>query len=409
MKAEIICVGSEILYGDILNTNTKYLSGRLTDLGILVYYQTVVGDYEQDLLDVLEAAYNRSDVVILTGGLGPTHDDITKETIAKSMDKEMILDQKSYDRIVDYFNKRGYVMAKSNKKQAMYPVGGTCLTNNNGTAPGLYSIHKNTHVFVLPGPPREMTLMFEEQVLPYLVDLSDQVVYSKTLKMTGIGESEAASKIQGIIDGYENPIIAPYAKRGEVHFKITATSDSSEVSQSLVLKAENDIRMVLGQFIYSDTEKNLTETIIDLLAAKSYTISFAESCTGGWLAKTFVDESGASSVFNEGFITYSNEAKMKYLGVSKNDLISYGAVSEVVAKAMATGVRKASNAHVGVGVTGIAGPGGGTPEKPVGTIHVAIDIEGEITHLPLQLNGDRTDNRELTVKRTLTSLYYLLI
>lgn len=408
MKAEIICVGSEILFGDILNTNTKYLSSRLTDLGILVYYQTVVGDYKQDLLDVLEMAYKRSQVIILTGGLGPTSDDITKETVAESLGLTLEVDLVSKERLEAFFFKRGYTMADNNYKQALIPVTGQALDNNNGTAPGVYIENKENHLFILPGPPGEMIPMFEEQMVPMLLQLTDLMVYGKTLKLTGIGESDAAQQIQHIIDGHHDPIIAPYAKLAEVHFRITSQGSDLTVCKKRVLAAEEEIRAVLGDYIFTDDYRELNEVVVDMMKAQGLEIALAESCTGGWLSKSLVDVPGSSEIYREGIITYSNDSKIKYLGIDPEILGQFGAVSEAVAIEMAQGIRRVAYSDIGVGITGIAGPSGGTEEKPVGTVHIAIDFKGEIYHYPEKLSGNRDKIRENTVKRTLMYLYYIL-
>ncbi|MDA3847488.1 MAG: competence/damage-inducible protein A [Vallitaleaceae bacterium] len=409
MKGEIICVGSEILYGDILYTNTKYLSSRMTDLGVSVYYQSVVGDYEQDLLDAIELAVGRSVVIILTGGLGPTSDDITKETLSKYFNSELIMDAACKERLESFFIGRGYNMTENNYKQALIPSIGSALFNNNGTAPGIYIPYNNKHVAILPGPPGEMKPMFEEVLVPILKKHIDVIIRSKTLKLIGIGESDAASRIQPIIDAYENPIIAPYAKLSEVHFKITSKGDSAKVCEALIAQAEIKIRAVLGGYIYTDTSSDLPETIIGLLKERDFTISLAESCTGGLLSKMLVDVPSVSDVYNEGFIVYSYEAKVKYLDVSQVTLDEYGAVSEQVAIQMAIGCQKKADSDIAISITGIAGPGGGTDEKPVGTVHIGIAHKEERYHYQLNLPGNREKIRENSAKRALTYLYFILI
>jgi len=406
---EVICVGSEILFGDILNTNTKYLSSRMTDLGISVYYQSVVGDYEKDLLDAIELAVNRSDIIILTGGLGPTSDDITKEMVSKHFNASLVMDEKSKDRLEGFFIKRGYTMTENNYKQALIPDIGKALDNNNGTAPGIYIAHQNKHIAILPGPPGEMQPMFEDMLVPILKEHIHVYIYSKTLKLIGIGESEAASRIQHIIDRYKNPIIAPYAKLSEVHFKITGKGTSKAICKVLVENAEAEIREILGDYIYTDTSLNMPEIIINLLKEKHLTISLAESCTGGLLSKMLVDVPSVSEVYNEGIVVYSYEAKIKYLGVKKSTLDQFGAVSEQVALEMALGSKNNANSDVAISITGIAGPGGGTVEKPVGTVHIGIVFGSRQYHYKLELSGTREKIRENSAKKALTYLYFILI
>lgn len=408
MTGEIICVGSEILFGDIVNTNTQYLSQRLTDLGIFVYHQSVVGDYEKDLIEATEIALSRSDVIIFTGGLGPTSDDITKEIVSKVLGQSLQLDTDLAAGLKVFFESRGYRMTKNNLKQAMVPEGGHVLPNNNGTAPGIYWFFENRHIMVLPGPPREMKPMFEDVCVPKLKANLDRIIFSKTLKLIGIGESEASSRIQHIIDGSTNPIIAPYAKDSEVHFRITADGDQLETCQELVRVAENHIRAVLGEFIYTDDQQSLIEVVIDMLKSKQLTISLAESCTGGLLAASFVDVSGASEVFMEACISYSNEAKVRSLNVKEATLKEYGAVSKEVSCEMAEGIRLKTKTDIGIGITGIAGPGGGTEDKPVGLVHLCISIAGELYHYQMNLTGNRSKVRDNAAKKAIIHLYRLL-
>lgn len=409
MTGEIICVGSEILFGDIVNTNTQYLSQRLTDLGIFVYHQSVVGDYENDLIDAIKQALSRSDVILFTGGLGPTSDDITKETVAKVLGQTLILDQAIAADLEVFFKSRGYNMTQNNLKQAMVPEGGVVLTNNNGTAPGIYWNYDNKHIAVLPGPPREMKPMFEEMLVPILKQHLDRIIVSKTLKLIGIGESEASSKIQHIIDASENPIIAPYAKDSEVHFRITAEGIEDYTCRELVMEAETKIRAILGDYVYTDDQRSLTEVVVDLLIENQRTISLAESCTGGLISAAIVDVSGASKVFMEGCVTYSNEAKVRTLNVQTETLAKHGAVSEAVACEMAEGVRVMAGTDIGIGITGIAGPDGGTKEKPVGLVHLCISVKGEKHVYKFNLSGNRQKVRDNAAKRALIQLYRLLV
>jgi len=404
---EIICVGTELLLGDILNTNARYLSQKLAELGVNVYFQTVVGDNEQRLIDVISLAKKRSDLIILTGGLGPTSDDITKETVSKSLGLKLYTDENIENKLKDFFKKRNLKMVESNLKQALIPEGATVLENNNGTAPGIIITSQNKHFVILPGPPGELIPMFEQSVIPFIREQSKESITSRTLKLVGIGESEAASKIQDLIDTQTNPTVAPYAKELEVHLRLTAKGDTKE-SIDLIDELENKIRERLGKFIYTTDEKSLEEVVVEKLINKNYTIATAESCTGGLLSSTLVNVSGVSTVFKEGVVTYSNEAKEKLLNVKAETLEKYGAVSEETAKEMANGIKNKSNSNIGIGITGIAGPEGGTVEKPVGLVYISIAIDDKTYVYKLNLSGNRMKIRRYSAKRALILLNNLV-
>ena len=381
MIAEIIAVGTELLLGNILNSNAKYLSEECAELGLSVYYQTVVGDNEERLTKVANQAIGRSDVIILTGGLGPTKDDLTKEVVAKLMNKKLVLHEPSKERIIEYFNKRKLDMTENNLKQALIPEGAVPLLNNNGTAPGILLHYKEIDkvIILLPGPPKEMQPMFSEHVKPYLKKQSNYVIVSKVLKVVGIGESKVETLISDIIENQYNPTIAPYAKDGEVHLRITAKAKSEQEANKLIEPVEFKIKKILGIAVYADDEKTtLEESVVEILKQNNLTLSIAESCTGGLLSATVVNCSGASSVFTEGIVTYSNEAKNKYLDVNEDIINKYGAVSEQTAYAMAKGMAKKANTDISLSVTGIAGPTGGTEQKPVGLVYIGCYIKGNI-------------------------------
>ena len=348
MRAEIITVGTEILLGDIVNTNSQFLAKELANLGVEVYYQGTVGDNEDRLLESLEESLHRSDMVITTGGLGPTKDDLTKETAAKLFHEE------SWREIEAYFNKLGKVPTENNKKQAYFPKEAIVLKNNNGTAPGAILKKDNKTIIVLPGPPREMKPMFEESVKPYLQYLTDDILVSKTLRFYGIGESSLENAIIDIINEQSNPTIAPYAKDTEVTLRITAKAISEEVAMDLINPVIDKIEDRVGQYIYSQGESTLEDTVAEMLVNKNLTISVAESCTGGMVSSNLINYPGISSVFMEGCITYSNEAKMKSLGVKKETLDKFGAVSEETAREMAEGIARRYNTNIGISTTGIA-------------------------------------------------------
>lgn len=379
-SAEILCVGTELLLGEIINTNAAYIAMRLAELGISVYRQSVVGDNPGRLSEELRASLGRADLVIMTGGLGPTCDDLTKETAASLFGLPLVEDAKALADIKEFFAKSGRTMAKNNEKQALVPKGCTVLYNDWGTAPGMAiegseesELYGKTAI-LLPGPPREMRNMFEARVKPYLAARSGRVIVSRNLHLIGIGESSAEELLRPLIDSCENPTLAPYAKDGEVRFRITALADNvdeaGKMCDSLVEKVKSG---PVGRFIYGVDVGSMENAVAAALLRDGETIATAESCTGGLVAKRITDLAGVSAVFIGGAVTYANEAKMKMIGVSAETLERYGAVSEQTAIEMARGIRAALGSDFGISTTGIAGPGGGTPEKPVGTVYIAVD------------------------------------
>jgi nicotinamide-nucleotide amidase len=397
MKAEILAVGTEILLGDIVNTNSHYISKRLADLGISVYYQTVVGDNEERLYDAYKLAFERADIVIATGGLGPTKDDLTKEIGAKYFDKELVLHEESLDYIKNFFDRLNRPMSEGNRKQAIFPKGSIILANPNGTAPGCIIEENNKILIMMPGPPKEMAPMFEDSVVPYLQKFSDGVLVSKVLRVLGLGESAMAERVNDIIDNNTNPTVAPYAKDNEAILRITAKGKTKEEAEKLILPIEQEIRNRIGDDIYAEGETTIDAVVGEILVNRNLTIATAESCTGGLLAGTLINYPGISSVFLEGAITYSNEAKMKRLGVKEETLDRYGAVSEETAREMAIGIARAASTDIGISVTGVAGPDGGTEEKPVGLVYVGLYIKGEVKVKKLRMFGDRQKIRNRTV------------
>jgi nicotinamide-nucleotide amidase len=397
MKAEILAVGTEILLGDIVNTNSHYISKRLADLGISVYYQTVVGDNEERLYDAYKLAFERADIVIATGGLGPTKDDLTKEIGAKYFDKELVLHEESLDYIKNFFDRLNRPMSEGNRKQAIFPKGSIILANPNGTAPGCIIEENNKILIMMPGPPKEMAPMFEDSVVPYLQKFSDGVLVSKVLRVLGLGESAMAERVNDIIDNNTNPTVAPYAKDNEAILRITAKGKTKEEAEKLILPIEQEIRNRIGDDIYAEGETTIDAVVGEILVNRNLTISTAESCTGGLLAGKLINYPGISSVFLEGAITYSNEAKMKRLGVKEETLERYGAVSEETAREMAIGIARAASTDIGISVTGVAGPDGGTEEKPVGLVYIGLYIKGEVKVKKLRMFGERQKIRNRTV------------
>lgn len=404
MKAEIITVGTEILLGDIVNTNSQFLAKELASLGLDVYYQSTVGDNESRLMDTLNESLDRSDIIITTGGLGPTNDDITKEVAAKCFNQELVFYNDIWKDIKQYFEKIGVEPTENNKKQAYFPKDCIILNNSNGTAPGAILKKENKIIIVLPGPPKEMIPMFNNELKKHLENLTDYKLISRTLRFFGIGESELEDKLSDIINNQTNPTIAPYAKEGEVTLRITAKSYTKDDADNLIDEVENKIKTLVGKYLYGYGETTLEETVAKLLVEKNLTIAVSESCTGGMVSSTLIDYPGISQVFMEGCVTYSNEAKMSRLGVKKETLDSFGAVSTETAIEMAKGVAMNLKTNVGLSTTGIAGPGGGTTEKPVGLVYIGLYINGKTKVKKLNLAGSR---EKIRVKATKEALNFL--
>ena len=404
MKAEIITVGTEILLGDILNTNCRYLSRELAAMGIEMYYQITVGDNEERLLKTLEESLNRSDIVICTGGLGPTEDDITKEVCAKYFGYKLELHKPSLDAMIERFKHMNRVPTKNNEKQAYFPKEAYILKNDNGTAPGCIMEKEGKMIVVLPGPPKEMESMFKNYVKPYLSKLTDDVIESEVLRIIGVGESKVENDILDIIDSQTNPTIATYAKGYECTLRITAKAKSVEEAKELIKPMSDEMKRRFGQSLYATGETSIEEVVAKMLVENNLKIAVAESCTGGMVSASLINYPGISSVFMEGCVTYSNEAKMKSLGVKKETLDVYGAVSDKCAKEMASGVAARYNTNVGIATTGIAGPGGGTDEKPVGLVYFGIYINGKVITKKYVFNGDRQGVRERATRTILNDL-----
>jgi len=402
MVVELISVGTEILLGSIVNTNAAYLAGKCADLGLSCYYQTVVGDNDARLRETLQKALERSDIVILSGGLGPTQDDLTKEVTSQVLGLELTEDAHTKELIRDYMETRGLKVTENNWKQALAPAGARIVDNENGTAPGLIIEKNGKHVILLPGPPNELKPMFEKDIFPYLNELAPGVIYSRVVKVCGVGESIAETMIQDLIDAQKNPTIATYAKTGEVHIRVTAKAEDEKEAKKLVKPVVKELKVRFGNHIYTtDTDVTLEKSVVDLLEANHMTISAAESCTGGLLSARLINVAGASEVFKSGYITYSNKTKRKLIGVKRGTLEKHGAVSEAVAKEMAKGAAVLSKADVTVSVTGIAGPDGGSEDKPVGLVYIACQVRGEVIVKEFHFKGDRNKIREASVAAAL--------
>lgn len=374
MNCELISVGTEILLGDILNSNAQYLSKELASLGIGVTHQCTVGDNRERLLSAIDLAFSRCKMIIFTGGLGPTPDDLTKEVCSEYFGKELAMNEKIAGEIEQYFKDRNRSMPESNLKQALVPEGAKVLYNTCGTAPGLIMESDGKIMIILPGPPSEMTAMFQKSVRPYLLEMSDSVIKSHTIRTFGIGESAMSEKVSHLLS-MENPTVAPYAKSGEALLRVTAKAENEEKADELMKDIIGEIEKCLGDYIYGIDVSSTEEALSILLKEKEMTVSFAESCTGGLCGKRMTDLSGASQIFHCGVISYSNEIKEKVLCVNGEHLREYGAVSAVVAAEMAEGVRKLSSSSIGVSVTGEAGPTSGDG-KLVGLIYIAV-TDGE--------------------------------
>lgn len=405
MNAELISVGTELLLGEILNTNAQYLSKGLASLGISVYYQTTVGDNPDRLKDAIFQALSRSDMVVLTGGLGPTADDLTKETVADFFNLRLVRDKKSEERINGYFKRIGSVPVQSNYKQADMPEGCIVLDNNNGTAPGGIIEKDGKTAIFLPGPPMEMKPMFEESVFPYLRKKCPDEIYSREINTFGIGESRLEEMLGDLMKNQSDPTIAPYAKESGVMLRLTTRALTQEEADRRFDPVEKEIVKIAGDIIFGYGKEELQDAVFSLLKEKNLKIATAESCTGGMLGEFLTSVPGISPYYEMGVITYSNEMKQKLLGVSGETLAKYGAVSEHTAKEMAVGVLEKSGADIGVGITGIAGPGGGSKEKPVGLVYLGVaDRCGRVFFKELHLGGSREKIRRVTVKNALNEV-----
>ncbi|MBC8611577.1 competence damage-inducible protein A [uncultured Ruminococcus sp.] len=377
MNAEIISVGTEIVLGDILNTHSQFLSRELAGMGINVYYHTAVGDNDRRFTGMLENALNRSDIVFLTGGLGPTTDDITKETACQLMGLECHYDEAIGERIRSYFARSGRRMSENNKKQAMVPQGAVVLQNDWGTAPGFILEKEGKTVVLLPGPPRELQPMFLQRVKPYLEQKTNGIIFSKNVRVFGIGESLLEEEIVDLVTS-GNPTVALYAKTGEVLIRVTAKAPNQQQAEELVDGMIGQLRERLGNTVYGIDVAGLNEALVAELKRQKKTVATAESCTGGMIAEQITDVPGSSEVFEMGTVTYANRIKRDLLGVSEQTLQTVGAVSRECALEMARGLAQKSGADFNVAVTGIAGPSGGTPEKPVGTVYIAVEHGGKV-------------------------------
>lgn len=397
MRVELVSVGTELLLGDIVNTNTAYLSKELAALGFGVFRQTTVGDNRERLLKTLESAFLENDTVIITGGLGPTDDDITKECAAEYFGREFYFHEYSWVKILERLTRSGRnIITENNKKQAMIPEGAIVLENYCGTAPGIIIEENNKRIILLPGPPREMRDMFEKSVKPYLEKFSSKQFISKYVRFYGIGESLLETKIKDIMDNQTNPTLALYAKTGEVLLRITVSGNDRAECEDLIRKQLDEIEKRVGEYIYlvgdediSSTQTEMNTVVANLLIENKFTISIAESLTGGKISSMLVEKSGISEALLEGVVCYSNKSKIDTLGVREETLEKFGAVSEEVAKEMVLGVVKRLGADFAVATTGIAGPNSDGSGKPVGLVYIGIYAQGDISVKECLFTGDR--------------------
>ncbi len=408
MIAEILCIGTELLIGDIVNTYAAFISKKMSENGFDVLYHSVCGDNAVRLETAVKHAFSRSDLVVTTGGLGPTYDDITMEICAKAMGLGCHTDEAVKAYLVEYFQKSGRKMTPNNMKQALVPDGSVVFMNDHGTAPGI-CVEKDGKILVMmPGPPREMKPMLENQVLPYLEKYSDKKLVSSDINIFGMGESSVEDKLHDLMVESKNPTLAPYVNDGEVRVRVTASADTYDEARSIVDSTVSRVKDVLGDIIYGVDSPSLEYTLVNLLIDNNITLSTAESCTGGMLSGCITNVAGASGVFGFGVCTYANEAKMKLLGVKSETLDTFGAVSKQTAMEMAEGIRRLSGSDIALSLTGIAGPGGGTQEKPVGLVYLGVSVGQKVYAKKLLLGQhskrDREFIRKLAVKNALKTV-----
>ncbi len=377
LSAEIIAVGTEILLGEIVNTDAVTVARALSELGINAYYQTVCGDNPDRLYDVIMTAKSRADIIITTGGLGPTFDDLTKQVAARAFNKKLVLSETELKRIEDYFTSRGKEMTENNRRQAYLPEDCTVFENDWGTAPGCAMEDEGKILIMLPGPPRECKPMVEKRMIPYLKKLSDSHLVSHRIRIYGMGESEVESKIRSFAEEMENPTLAPYAKDGEVLLRVTGKADTEAAADAITRPVIEKVKSIVGDSVYGVDVASLHEALVAVLKEKKLTLATAESCTGGLCAKLITDISGSSEVFFGGICAYTNEMKIKLLGISKELLDKYGAVSRECAEALSNAACERFGTDAGIGVTGWADPSSGDDKNPGGTVYVSVTLRGK--------------------------------
>lgn len=398
MRAEIISVGSELLLGDIVNSNSQYIARRLASAGITVVRQTTVGDEPVAICDALAAACQAADLIVTTGGLGPTEHDMTKEMVGRFLGLPLELHEPSMQRIRDFFLAMGRQMPENNVKQGMFPRAAAILPNERGTAPGCICEKDGKKIVCLPGPPREMSHMFDQQVMPYLKKFQSAVIVTRVVKIAGIGESAMSEKIHDLLSRYtDNPAIAPYARESECQLCVTVRAANEEQARDMIEPLLVEIHNQLQENVYGSDDDTLEGVTARLLIERKWRLAIAESCTGGAIAARFVNFPGISKIFLYGSVCYSNEAKVRDLDVSLSTLEQFGAVSEQAAREMVSGVCRKTQADIGIAVTGIAGPDGGSAEKPVGLVWAALSLRGDMLTRKFQFAGERNAIRQRSV------------
>jgi nicotinamide-nucleotide amidase len=393
LPAEIITIGNEVLSGHTVNTNAAKIARRLGELGIAVNWTTTVGDVAEHMREAFQAAWNRAQVIVTTGGLGPTHDDITRSVFCEVFSRTLVRDEMVLQNIKELFTRRGRTLTERNIDQAMVPTHTEVMMNRWGTAPGIYLNEAEHHWFMLPGVPREMEGLLEHEVVPRLLRVvGERAIVRRELHVVGVPESHLMDRIDGI-PGLEQVASLPDSTKGEVTLRITVAGNERAAAEAEVARLEGALRERVGEAIYGLDDETLEGVVGRLLTERGMTISLAESCTGGLVATRLTDVSGSSNYFPLAVVAYSNAAKEMLLGVPHDLIVEHGAVSEPVAKAMAEGVRRIGKTNIGVGVTGIAGPTGGTAEKPVGLTYIALSYEGGTKGEKFLFGGDRQMNR----------------
>jgi nicotinamide-nucleotide amidase len=387
MRAEIISVGTELLLGQIVDTNAAYLAQRLAEIGIDVFFKQTVGDNPRRVEEAVRLALSRADVVLMTGGLGPTEDDLTVASVAAALGVDLAYDEAAADHIRRFFESRGRTPPDTVFKQALLPRGTRVISNSRGTAPGVHLEHRGRAIFIMPGVPYEMKGMMEGYVMSALRDRAGlAVIRSRVLRVTGEGESAVEVRIKDLLQ-QTSPTIAPYAKLGEVHLRLTVKGTPDETAEALA-RGEAQVRERLGELVYGVDDQALEDVVAAMLTSRKLTVAVAESCTGGLVSQRLTTVPGSSAFFLEGVVVYSNEAKFRDAEVSPDLMAAHGAVSPEVAEALAAGIRRRTGADIGLAVTGIAGPTGGTPEKPIGLVYLALADAKDTQHRRLTLGAE---------------------
>lgn len=409
MKAEIICIGTELLLGQIVDTNAAFLARELADLGIDLYHKTTVGDNLERLTASLRQAWERADLLLLSGGLGPTRDDLTREGVAKLLGEKLEFRPEAWEQVVAYFERSGRSYPESNRRQAMFPPSAEVIPNRLGTAPGVLVARDGHYLMAMPGVPSELKGIWADRIRPYLKKLltaeGGPVLTSRLVRMVGIGESAMEERILDLIEKQTNPTIAPYAGLGEVSLRISAKGKNEAENLRLIEAMTAEIKARLGEYIYGYDQTNLETVCGDLLHLRGWRLATAESCTGGLIAHRITNVSGSSGYFLGGVNSYSNQLKVELVGVPRELIENYGAVSPEVAAAMAAGIRRKTGAEVGLAVTGIAGPTGGSATKPVGLVYLGLDMPGKALVEKRIFPFDRIGNKESSAQAALAILW----